>query len=85
MLLVVGHHPSDLASGVPRPPRPEVYYDADQIAAVLDGSWTIEVSEARPRRASTPNGTEVTIHDAVLVARRHRPSLGEATAPRTGG
>jgi SAM-dependent methyltransferase len=26
MLLVVGHHPSDLATGVPRPPMPELFY-----------------------------------------------------------
>ena len=26
MLLIVGHHPSDLEAGVPRPPMPEVFY-----------------------------------------------------------
>jgi SAM-dependent methyltransferase len=70
MLLVVGHHPSDLASGVPRPPMPERFYTSDEIAGLLDDSWTVEVSAARPRSASTPGGVEVTIHDAVLVATR---------------
>jgi SAM-dependent methyltransferase len=69
-LLVVGHHPSDLTTGVPRPPMPEVFYSPDEIAALLDDSWTVEVSEARPRPASTPDGAEVTVHDTVLVATR---------------
>jgi uncharacterized protein (DUF849 family)/SAM-dependent methyltransferase len=73
LLLVVGHHPSDLTSGVPRPPRPEVFYVPEEIAGLLDGSWTIEVCEARPRQASTAEGNEVTIHDTVLLATR-RPS-----------
>jgi SAM-dependent methyltransferase len=70
MLLVVGHHPSDLATGVPRPPMPEVFYSPDEIAALLDRPWTVEVSEARPRPATTPDGAEVTVHDSVLVATR---------------
>jgi SAM-dependent methyltransferase len=69
-LLIVGHHPSDLATGVPRPPMPELFYTPDEIAALLDDSWTVEVSEARPRPARTPDGTEVTVHDTVLVATR---------------
>jgi len=69
-LLVVGHHPSDLGAGVPRPPMPELFYAADEIAGLLDGSWTVRVSEARPRSASTPEGAQVTIHDTVLVATR---------------
>jgi SAM-dependent methyltransferase len=69
-LLVVGHHPSDLATGAPRPQLPEVFYSAEEIAALLDGAWTIDVSEARPRPASTADGTQVTVHDAVLVATR---------------
>jgi len=70
ILLVVGHHPSDLASGVPRPPMPGLFYTSDQIAGLLDDSWTVEVSESRPRTASMPDGAEVAIHDAVLLATR---------------
>ena len=73
MLLVVGHHPSDLATGVPRPPMPEVFYTPDEIAALLDDSWRVAVSEARPRPATTPDGAEVTVHDTVLVAVRPGP------------
>ena len=70
MLLVVGHHPSDLETGVARPPMPEVFYPPEEIAALLDGSWTVLACEARPRAATTPDGTEVTVHDTVLVATR---------------
>ncbi len=70
MLLVVGHHPSDLATGVPRPPMPELFYTPGEIAGLLDGSWTINACETRPRQASTPDGAEVTIHDTVPVATR---------------
>jgi SAM-dependent methyltransferase len=70
MLLVVGHHPSDLATGVPRPPTPERFYTPDEIAGLLDGSWTINVCEARPRPGKTRDGAEVTVHDTVLAATR---------------
>jgi SAM-dependent methyltransferase len=69
-LLVVGHDPSDLATGVHRPPTPERFYTADDIAQLLDVSWAVVTCEARARRAATPEGLEATIHDAVLVATR---------------
>jgi SAM-dependent methyltransferase len=69
-LLVVGHHPSDLATGVPRPPMPELFYTADEVAGLLDDSWVVVVNEARPRSATTPDGVEVTIHDAIMRAKR---------------
>jgi len=69
-LLVVGHHPTDLTAGVPRPQMPELFYSADQIATLLDDRWTVVVEEARPRTAATAQGDEVTIHDAVLRATR---------------
>jgi SAM-dependent methyltransferase len=72
-LLVVGHHPSDLTSGVPRPPTPERFYTPDDIAGLLPGEWTIDVCQARPRRASTPDGADATIHDSVLLATRRSP------------
>lgn len=70
MLLIVGHHPSDLEAGVPRPPMPELFYTPEEIAAPLEGSWTIRTCAARPRPATTPDGTEVTVHDTVLAAVR---------------
>ena len=70
MLLIVGHHPSDLEAGVPRPPMPEVFYTPEEIAGPFDGSWTVRACEARPRPATTPDGAEVTVHDTVLAAIR---------------
>jgi len=69
-LLVVGHHPSDLATGVRRPPVPELFYTADEIAGLLDEAWVVDISETRPRAALASDGSEVTIHDAVLRATR---------------
>ena len=69
-LLVVGHHPSDLTTGVPRPPLPDLFYTADDVARLLDASWRVKLCEARPRSATTPEGNVVTIHDTVLLATR---------------
>ncbi|MEP6851988.1 MAG: FAD-dependent oxidoreductase [bacterium] len=70
ILLVVGHDPSD-ESVVPRPALAEVGWTADELARMLGEEWTIEVAEARPRRVAHPgDGHDVTIHDAVLRARR---------------
>jgi hypothetical protein len=69
-LLIVGHHPSDLAV-IPRPWLPDLFFTADDVAALLDPQeWDIVVSEARGRGATDPEGRAVTIHDAVLRARR---------------
>ena len=75
-LLVVGHHPLDLQTKVRRPPLPELFYTADDVAAVLVADdWEVEVSEARPRQVLEPDGASVTIHDTVLRAgRRSAPA-----------
>lgn len=70
-LLIVGHHPSDMQTTMPRPPMPELFYTAEEVADSLDpGQWEVLVADARPRAATDPEGQEVTIHDAVLRARR---------------
>jgi SAM-dependent methyltransferase len=69
-LLAVGHHPSDIDSGAHRPPDPERFYAADDIAGLLDVSWTIVVNEVRPRSVTTGEGAEAILHDAVLLAVR---------------
>jgi SAM-dependent methyltransferase len=69
-LLVVGHHPSHLPAGAERPPEPDRFYAADEIAGLLDASWTVVVNEARPRTATTAAGVDATVHDAVLLATR---------------
>jgi SAM-dependent methyltransferase len=69
-LLIVGHHPSDMQT-IQRPFGPELYFTAEEIAADLDADrWDVVVAEARPRPATGHDGQEVTLHDAVLRARR---------------
>jgi SAM-dependent methyltransferase len=70
-LLIVGHHPDDLLTTVPRPRVPELLFTAADVAALLDARrWTIVVNEARGRPAVDPEGRTVTVHDAVLRAQR---------------
>lgn len=69
-LLIVGHHPSDMEV-VHRVPPAERFYPAEEVAAELDPErWEIVVADARPRPATDHDGREVTIHDAVLRARK---------------
>jgi thioredoxin reductase len=72
-LLVAGHDPSDLTTTVPRPGLAGMGWTADELAAALGEGWTIEVAEARPRQGTDPDGRKVTLHDAVLRARRDPP------------
>jgi SAM-dependent methyltransferase len=73
-LLIVGHHPSDLQTTVPRPPMPELFYTGDDIAALLDvDGWQIVTNDAPGRVVTDPDGNPVEIHDTVFRATR-RPS-----------
>jgi SAM-dependent methyltransferase len=67
-LLVVGHHPADLET-IPRP-FPERFATGEELAAVLDPArWDIETG-APQREVAGPDGTPVTLRDAVLRAVR---------------
>lgn len=71
-LLVGGHHPADLDTSIQRPPAPDLYFTASDVAADLpDGQWEVVVDDTRPRAARDQDGRPVTIHDAVLLARRN--------------
>jgi SAM-dependent methyltransferase len=70
-LLIVGHHPSDMRTTVPRPQQPELFFTGDDLAAELGGDgWEIVTSTAAPRQAADAEGRQVTIHDTVFRARR---------------
>ncbi|KAA2253865.1 class I SAM-dependent methyltransferase [Solihabitans fulvus] len=70
-LLIVGHHPVDLETTSHRPPVPEMFYSAEEIADSLDPErWEILAADTRPRLTNHAEGRETTIHDAVLRARR---------------
>ncbi|HEY0716406.1 MAG TPA: class I SAM-dependent methyltransferase [Streptosporangiaceae bacterium] len=70
-LLVVSHHPSDVATGH-RPSVPEMFATPGEIASVLDpAQWSVETSEPE-RTATFPDGWTGAIHDAVVRAVRRR-------------
>jgi thioredoxin reductase/SAM-dependent methyltransferase len=70
-LLIVGHHPSDLQTTAHRMHFPDMMFTGEQVASSLDPSgWQVLAAEARPRVAVDPDGRDITVHDAVLVARR---------------
>ncbi|WP_169943923.1 FAD-dependent oxidoreductase [Microbispora sp. H11081] len=70
-LLIVGHHPSDLLTTARRMHFPQMMFTAEEIATSLDpAAWEIVAADARPRTAADQEGREITIRDAVLVARR---------------
>ena len=71
MLLIVGHHPSDMETSAGRYNLPDFFYTADQVAAVLaPDEWQIVVAAAPERQALDPDGRPITIRDAVLRAQR---------------
>ena len=70
-LLVVGHHPSDLQTAVPRPSVAGLLFTSFEVAdSLAKEQWVIVVGEARARQTLDPDGNAVTIHDAVLRAQR---------------
>jgi hypothetical protein len=70
-LLIVGHDFSDVAAGAHRPPTPEMFFTAEEVAASLTPKeWEVVTTQARPRPAKVHEGQEITVHDAVLRARR---------------
>jgi len=75
-LLVVGHAPADVASGLRSAEHAELLFGPDDVVAVLDpGAWTVEVAEERPRPERRHERTGAgpltgTAHDTVVRARR---------------
>ena len=70
-LLLAGHDLSDLEIGASRPHSPDLFFTAEGVAATLDpGEWEVRVAEARPRAARAHEGDVMTVHDALVVARR---------------
>jgi SAM-dependent methyltransferase len=69
-LLLVGHHPSDMETAMPRPQMPELFFTGDDVAGQLDPTqWDI-VTNAAPGRTAKHDGHPVAIRDAVLRATR---------------
>ena len=69
-LLIVGHHPADLETTMPRPNQPELFFTGGELASGLGGEWEVVTNVAAAREATDPEGRPVTIHDTVFRARR---------------
>ena len=68
-LLVVGHDPGDLATGL-RHGHQSFMHTADGLLPALGDEWEIEVCESRPRTQAHPQtGEDIAIADTVLRAR----------------
>lgn len=69
-LLVVGHHPDDVASGVRRPHGPDLLFTHDDVVAALgEEEWRFVVADS-PRRSMATDDGPVTVRDAVVLAVR---------------
>lgn len=69
-LLIVGHHPSDMHTTMPRPQQPDLFFTGEDLAAGLGDGWVIVTNRAAPREVTDPEGRPVTIRDTVFRARR---------------
>lgn len=70
-LLIVGHHPLDLGTTARRPSDPDLLFTHDELIQELSADeWEVLVGEACPRRTTDAEGETITLHDAVLHARR---------------
>ena len=72
-LLVVGHHPDDLETGVRRPHGPDLLFPPERLVAVLDETeWDVVVADAPTREVDRGEGP-VTLRDTVVRAVRALP------------
>jgi SAM-dependent methyltransferase len=76
-LLFASHDLADLPPGHEHGFDPADYYQTDDIASLLDHTWTVLINETRLRTAPPPAGTHHT-HDIVLRATRGGSPVGRS-------
>jgi SAM-dependent methyltransferase len=70
-LLVVGHHPEDVATGVRQPHGPQLLFTPEQVIALLDPEVWDVVTEASPtREQALPDGPAMVRDSLVRAVRR---------------
>ncbi len=69
-LLVVGHHPDDLSTGLRHGRHDFMFTPQDLVSALDPQTWDVEVVEVRQRELTGPDGELLTVGDSVLRARR---------------
>jgi SAM-dependent methyltransferase len=67
-LLIVGHDASDAEKGIRRPPQ-EMCFSVDELLDAVPSDWASVSAEVR-ERTQVIDGSETTVSDVVLVARR---------------
>jgi SAM-dependent methyltransferase len=67
-ILVVLHHPSDLATSVGRWGHEEMFRTPDEVIDVLGPEWEIELAAAPRREGIDPDGQPVAIRDTLVRA-----------------
>ncbi len=69
-LLVVGHHPDDLGTGLRHGRREWLFTPEDLLPALDPEQWKVEVAEVRARAETRHGHDAATVGDSVLRARR---------------
>lgn len=70
-LLVVAHHPSDMDTGLRRPPMEGLFFLAEDLAADLDPTQWASIDTSEPsREVPGPDGERIVIRDTILRATR---------------
>ena len=69
-LLVVGHHPDDVATGARQPHGPDLLFTPEDVVAALDPTqWEVRYADA-PTRQMEREDDSVTVRDSVVLAVR---------------
>lgn len=68
-LLIVGHHPGDVETGL-RWSIGGALFTPDELLAAFDDSFEVSTAEVREREQAGPEGDPVTVRDSVVLARR---------------
>lgn len=69
-LLVVGHHPDDIATGARQPHGPDLLFTPERVVSALDpAEWEVLVAETPTREHQGADGP-VTVTDSVVLARK---------------
>lgn len=81
LLLIVGHHPTDLNTGAKRPSREDLLFTPESVLEALNSrDWVQVTCEVRPRSGWAADGNAVTVHDSLFRARRSRSESKSSSA-----
>lgn len=70
VLLVVGHHPADRATGLRNPRLNHLLFGPERITGLLTDGWQVELADAPTREVAGEDGHPVVVTDTVVLATR---------------